>query len=370
MRHQNRSIYIFFLINLVLLSACSKQEAVVDKKVSQETLISVTSAQTSKLESREETVGTLEGLIDPTIAAEVSGRVTQVLVHPGQAVKKGQLLATLDDTDYSLQRKESQAEVARLEALLANQGRAVDRNQKLIQKNFISQNALDDVSTQQQAIKQQLDGAKARLASVDHTGSKARVFSPVDGVVEKQLVAIGDYLKVGDPMLQVISKQKLRAHLPFPETLAGKLQPGLKVRLTTPTSPNEVIATIRELKPLISSDSRAIDVIADVVDEEGWQPGASVNASVVLNERDAAVIVPEQSVVLRPAGEVVYVIKDNQAMQRLVKTGLRQSGQIEIIEGLSVGETVATDGAGFLTDKAHVKIQEADQTKTAGRNKP
>ena len=68
-------------------------------------------------------------------------------------------------------------------------------------------------------------------------------------------------------------------------------------------------------------------------------------------------IVPEESVVLRPAGEVVYVIKDNLAIQHVVKTGLRQDGKIEIIEGLNAGETIATNGAAFLTDQAKIKIE-------------
>ncbi|HYD33811.1 MAG TPA: efflux RND transporter periplasmic adaptor subunit, partial [Methylophilaceae bacterium] len=79
----------------------------------------------------------------------------------------------------------------------------------------------------------------------------------------------------------------------------------------------------------------------------------------ILGERAGAVVVPEQSVVLRPAGEVVYVIKDGVAHQQIVKTGVRQSGLVEIIEGLQDGEIVAVDGAAFLTDQAKVTVQEA-----------
>src|SRR3546814_4543611 len=93
-----------------------------------------------------------------------------------------------------------------------------------------------------------------------------------------------------------------RAHQPFAESIAVKLKPGLKSRLSTPTPPDLVTATIRELKPLIGETNRAVDVIADIVDQPGWQSGASVNGIVILSER-SAVVVPEQSVVLRPAGE-------------------------------------------------------------------
>jgi hypothetical protein len=114
--------------------------------------------------------------------------------------------------------------------------------------------------------------------------------------------------------------------------------------------------TIKEIKPLIGAN-HAADVIADVVNQAGWQGGASVNAAVVLGIHQDAVVVPEASVVLRPAGEVVYAIKGNKAQQRIVKVGLRQQGLVEILEGLKAGETVAVDGAAYLTDKAEVKVQ-------------
>lgn len=351
-----KNIGVLCLSALVALAGCSKPEENA-KKGPPPTLVSTVAAQSVKLEIREETVGTLEGFIDPTIAAEVAARVVQISASPGRSVKKGDLLAVLDVTDFNLQRREAQSEVSRIEALLNNQKRLVERNQALVAKNFISETALDDVTTQERALKEQLDGARAKLASISHTGSKARIVAPIDGVIQTQIVSVGDYVKVGDPLLQIISKQRLRAHLPFPEHIAARIQPGLTVRLTTPTAEGEVITQVRELKPMVGANNRAVDITADVVDQPGWQPGASVNAVIVLDERPAAIVVPEQSIVLRPAGEVVYVISNDVAQQRKVVTGLRQQGQIEILDGLAAGETVAVDGAAFLTDKAKVSIQ-------------
>lgn len=355
-----------FLVFLMSLSsvACSKKEAEQDaKKKPQAALISTTITEASTLEIREESIGTLEGLMDPTVAAEAAGRVVKITAHPGQIVKKGQVLVLLDATDYNLQRVQVQAEVARLEALTSNQSRIVDRNQVLVQKKFISQNALEDVTTQHAALQQQLDGAKAQIAIIEHTRAKTTIVAPIDGVVQKQIVSTGDFVKIGDPLLQIISKQKLRAHLPLPENIAAKIHAGIKVRLSTPTSNDEVLSTIRELKPLISETSRAVDVIADVNDQAGWQPGASVKGEIILGEHPNAVLLPEQCIVLRPAGEVVYVVKDGLALQRIVKTGMRQDGKVEIIEGLSAGEVIAKDGAAFLTDKAKVKVEAKKQAK-------
>ena len=348
-------------LTALVLAACDKPaEAPAKPGGPPPTLISVTLAETRNLEILERAIGSLEGLIDPTVGAEVPARVIQVSAHAGQSVKKGELIAVLDAREFDLQRRQADAEIKRIEALLANQGRLVERNQRLVQKNFISQNALDDVSTQQAALQEELEAARARLATIELNASKTRIYSPLDGRVEKQVVSVGDFVKVGDPLFQIIGTQRLRAHLPFPEGVAAQLKPGQTVRLSTPTAPDDVYTTtIREIKPLIGSTNRAADVIADVVDKAGWYPGASVNAAVVLGQRPQAVVVPEQAVVLRPAGEVVYVIQDKTASQRIVKVGLREQGMVEILEGLTAGETVAVDGAAFLTDKAAVNIQTA-----------
>jgi len=358
-------IIIIGLCSILLVACGEKGVSTADKsdgakKGPKPTLVTVTQVKNQAVEVTEEAIGSLEGLIDPTVAAEVAARVIKVHVNPGQTVKQGQLIAILDATDFGMQRNEAQAEVARIEALLENQAKTVARNQALVNKKFISQNAVDSELAQQNVLKEQLTGAKARVDSINHSSSKTNITAPVSGVVEKKLVDTGDFVRVGDPIVQIISKQRLRAHLPFPEHIGAQLKPGLKVRLTTPTSPKAVETVIHELKPMITEGNRTVDVIADVVNELGWQPGASVSGSVILGEQPAAMMVPEQSVVLRPAGEVVYVVRDNKAQQAIVKTGLRQNGMIELLAGVNVNDVVVVDGAGFLTDKAFVKVSPGD----------
>jgi len=355
----NKQIISFLMISIsILLNACSSDNAENANKKDdvRTTLVTVSPIKSQTIEIRQTTIGTLEGLINPTLAAEMAARVIQVYVSPGETVKKGQLIAVLDATDFRMQRNEAQAEVARIQALLENQSKTVARNQALVDKNFISRNVVDNDIAQENVLKQQLAAAKARVATINHDTSKSRIIAPVSGIIESKPVDTGDYLRIGDPIVQIVSKQILRAHLPFPEQVGPKLKPGLTVRLKTPTSPETIETVVRELKPLITEGNRTIDVIADVHDAEGWQPGASVTGTVVLDALPSAMMIPEQSLVLRPAGEVVYVVRDNVAYQTVVKTGLRQDGLIEILSGLETNDIVVVDGAGFLTDKAPVTI--------------
>ncbi len=342
----------------LVLAACQKAE---EKKPSgpPPALITVTQARTGAMEITEETLGTLEAVVDPKIGAEVAGKVVQVLVGTGKAVGKGELLAVIDDTDFAIQNRADEADHKRTEALLAQQERVVERQQQLVQKGFISQNAADDARAQRDALREQLAAARARGDMSRRSQGKARVVAPFDGVVEAQVASVGDYVKVGDPLFQLVSSQKLRAHLPFPESAAPRLKKGQPVVLGSPLLPGfEIRAAISDIKAGVSETGRALDVIVDIDGQNGLRPGGTVNASVVVARREDAVLVPEQSVVLRPAGKVVYVIAEGKAVQRVVEAGARRAGMVEILKGLPAGATVALDGAGFLTHNAAVTVKE------------
>jgi membrane fusion protein, multidrug efflux system len=349
------------LIFTLLLAACGKSadnasDNEAKKRDIKPTLVTVTQLKNQGVETTEEAVGSLEGLIDATVAAEVVARVIKVHVVDGEQVKQGQLIATLDASDFAMQRNEAQAEIARIDALLENQAKVVARNQALVDKKFISQNAVDTEVAQEKVLKEQLAAAKARVGSINHDSSKTKVVAPVSGTIEKRSVGAGDFVRIGDPIVQIVSKQKLRAHLPFPEQIASKIKPGQKVRLSTPASKAVVETVVHEMKPMVTEGSRSIDVLADINNQIDWQPGASVTGVVVLGEQPAALMIPEQSLVLRPAGEVAYVVRNNVAHQAVVKTGQHQNGMIEVLEGLQANDVIVVDGAGFLTDKAPVKV--------------
>jgi membrane fusion protein, multidrug efflux system len=321
-------------------------------------LISTVTVQPRTLEVYEEVVGSLENVMDPKIAAEVAGRVTRVMGFTGKKVKQGELLAEIDSGDFEIQSRGDTAEIKRLQALLANQERVVERQQKLVGQGFISQNALDEALAQRSVLREQLSAARARAESTGRSLGKTKVVAPIDGEIETQVVASGDYVKVGDPLFALVGTQRMRAHLLFPESATNRIRPGLKVRLESPAAPGRPIeSAIEEIKPTVNAGNRALDAIVRFESIDGaFRGGGSVNARVVIELKQNALMVPEVSVVLRPAGKVVYLVANGRATQRMVETGLKQDGLQEIVKGLAAGEVIATDGAGFLSDGAAVTL--------------
>lgn len=350
-----------FLAAALLVAACGDKPA--EKKSAPPAQVTATQAQVVALEITERTLGTLEAVIDPKIGAEIAGKVIEVAARTGQSVDKGQLLARIDPTDAGHQAAADSAEIARLEALLAQQERVLARQSELVQKNFISKNALDDATAQRDALRNQLATARARAGLSRNALGKTRVVAPAAGIIEVQIVAPGDYVKVGDPLFRMVSNARLRANLPFPEGAAARLKVGQPVRLSSPLSPGETIAaSVEDIRPTVGDGNRAIEVIARLDNPGPLKGGGSVDATVVTGLREQAVVVPEQAVVLRPAGKVVYLIADGKAKQQAVTTGSRQKGMVEVVTGLQGGETLALDGAGFLSDGAAVNVREVPKT--------
>ncbi len=354
----SRNLKLCCVLSLLLLAACGKKA---EEKKSEAPGIPVTVAQSEqrKMEVLEESVGALESLADPIVSAEVAGRVAEVRVVAGSEVKAGQVLAVLDGRDAGLSHQAAQAEARRMESLSGNQARNLERLKQLREQNFISQAALDDAIAQNAATQNQLSGARAQLGLAERTVGKTNVLSPVSGRVEKQTAVLGQYVKVGDPMFQVVSLHKLRARLPFPETLSGQVHRGMAVRINAAGDGAMLTGKIAEIRPMAGANNRAFDAFVTFDNPGAWRPGATVTASVVLEEHQNAVTVPEQSVILRPAGKVVYVVQNGKALQRVVQVGITQDGRTEIVSGLQAGETVVVDGAGFLTDQAAVSVAKA-----------
>jgi RND family efflux transporter MFP subunit len=321
------------------------------------TPVTVTQAVQQRVDAIETTVGRLEATAAPALAAETSGRVVRLLVDGGSVVRKGQVLAELDDEPQRLAVASARASVERLEALLANQRRTVKRYQELRSK-AVSESMLEEAIAQESAREAELNDARARLAEAEFRLNRTRIRSPVDAVVERRLISVGDFVAPGTPVVTIVGLENMRVVLPFPERLSGQLRTGLAVSLDQPSRPGEVVSgTISEVRPMVGTSNRAVEALVSLPAGTEWPPGGSVTARVVLASRDG-VVVPAGSVVRRPAGDVVYVVQDDKAVERRVTIGIRTSALAEVLSGVEAGETVVVSGAGFLTDGALVTVRE------------
>jgi RND family efflux transporter MFP subunit len=331
----------------------------VSQTMAQGRVIPVTTAMAKRatVEDTDWAVGALESRLNAEVAAEVSGRVVRVLADEGQAVEAGQPLAEIESQQYTLGVQADQAEIGRLSALLGNKQQELDRAHRLVAEKLIAADRVDAIESELQALKEQLEGARAKSGESQRRLGKTRLLAPVRSEIAVRHIDEGDYVQTGTVAFELIDVEHLRVKLPFPEYRAPQLRPGLKVRLSSAAAGSQVVdSTITEIRPSVNPANRSLTVIVDFDNPGQWRPGASVRAELVLAVRDNAVMVPQVAVVRRPAGDVVYVIKDGKAEERLVQRGQRNGDRIEVLDGLVEGERVAVDGAGFLTHGAAVDV--------------
>jgi len=145
--------------------------------------------------------------------------------------------------------------------------------------------------------------------------------------------------------------------LPFPLDIVRRLKIGQPVNLTNFEDGKKAVGVVREIRPALSTMTQ---------NPGGWRPAGSVRGEVTLDIHRNASVVPEQAVVLRPAGAVVYAVENNTARARMVKTGIQRNGMVEILEGLQAGQVVAVDGATLLSDGAKVNVR-GETAETSGK---
>lgn len=359
---------IALLIAVLALTACGSRKAAEPAATNTPQTIratAVTAAQplVQDVAVTERSVGLLESLIAPEVAAEVDGRILRGFAKTGERVTEGQLIAELDPGDYRIAAAAAAAELRQLSALRDNQQRTVERYRALLAGHQISVDRHDEAVAQLRALNEQIEGAQARLEQSERALTKTRVLSRYNGLVDAELASPGDFVKVGDPLFRIITTNRLRARLPLPETLASKLSVGQDLELYSPLTPDiRVASTISEIRPTIGVRNRAIDVLAIVENPGGWQPGGSVNASIVIERRAEALLVPEAAVVPRPAGNVVYVVAAGAAHPRTVETGVFRDGLVEIRSGVTATDLVVVTGASFLTEGTPVTVTPAGKT--------
>lgn len=349
---------LLLLFTLPQLTGCSDEEDAAAKVV-RAIPVNVTLVRSDVVEELEHSDGRIESVRAPTINSEVAGRVVRILAERGMVVQAGAVLAELDTADLRLSAQAAAADAARLEPQVANQQNTVNRYLALREEGVVSQEMLDTAQAQLATLKQQLNAARNQSSLAGRNLKKATITAPFAGQIDERLISEGDFLERGKPVFRLVATDRLQARLPFPETALQRIRPGLPVRLTVTGLEQEPLnSVISFVSPQVDAANNAFYATAEFINPGNWHPGASVTAQVVTDTRSDALLVPQVSVVRRPAGEVVYVVSGEQAEQRIVDTGVTQKGWVEIRSGLTANERVVVDGAAYLTDKASVKVME------------
>ena len=317
--------------------------------------VSYAPATLHRIEEVEHGIATLHAPRAPRIGAEVGGVLIRLTADEGSRVRENDLLAILDDSEHQLSYRRAKAELRRIDVLIEQKTREIERLERMHEGGNVPQLNLDTARAELTMVEQEHAIAASDFESAERQLARTRILAPYEGVISARHASEGDYVDAGSILFELTSYSRLQARIPLPEALADRLAEGQEVRLWRGDSDEApLLAEVNRIAPNVDGDSRAVTGLSHVAEPPAtWRAGASLRAEIVLERRNA-ILLPLESVVRRPGGQVVYVLRDGKAEERVVETGLRQPDWVEIRAGLVPDDAVVIDGAGFLTDGAEV----------------
>lgn len=290
----------------------------------------------------------IEAVRAATVSAQIAGQVTRFYVDAGDRVKRGQVLARIDSRETDAQVAAGQANVAQAEAQVAQAQLNYNRTRQLTDQHFVSRAALDKAEADLKSARAALEAARAGSTQATTARSFAEVRAPIDGVVSRRLMELGELASPGKGVVEVHDPAQLRAvgaipQFVLPQVLAGGAREAT-VRL--PTLDRSIAATRLTVLPtadarLLSTQVRA-DLPAGLAD--AVVPGTVAKILIPVGTAKKLML-PEQAVVRRGELTATYVVgPQGEARLRQIRVGdTTDAGQIEVLSGLSEGERVRLD---------------------------
>ncbi|OLB20128.1 MAG: efflux transporter periplasmic adaptor subunit [Acidobacteriales bacterium 13_2_20CM_55_8] len=402
-----RGVFCAALLFLSFLSSCSKDTAEKEPVVP----VQVATVEKTTLQRTVTAEAVLFPLQQSAIVPKISAPVKAFYVKRGSRVRKGQLLAVLENRDLAAAAQENQGAYNQAEATYATttsaqlpeeiqkaqldtqaakqmldaQQKIYNSRQELFQQGAIPRKELDQAGVdltqarnqyqiaqkhldalmatgKQQALKSaagQLQSAKGKYMGAEAQMSYSQIRSPIDGVVTDRPLYPGEMAAAGTPIVTVmdISQVIVKAHIPQPE--AALLKVGDKATITVPGESAPVDAKVTVVSPALDPNSTTVEIWVQAKNpEQRLKPGTSVQVSMVAQTVPDALVIPAAALLTGQDGttSVMVVGTDNRAHQRPVSVGIRQGDQVQITEGLQPGDRVIASGAYGLPDNTQVTV--------------
>ncbi|MEW6302336.1 MAG: efflux RND transporter periplasmic adaptor subunit [Verrucomicrobiota bacterium] len=290
----------------------------------------------------EEVVGTVRAKLRAVVAAKISGRIERLAVASGDAVKTGQLLAQLDAGEI-------RAKLDQAKAILEQADNDLRRFTKLLAQQAVTPAEFEAVQARQRV-------AKAAVAEAQTMLDYARVTAPFDGVVTRKLADTGDLATPGRPLVELEDPKQLRLEADVPETLLERVRTGDELLVSVVSAGAELRARVSEMAPAADTVSRTFLAKLDLPVDARLRAGQFGRVLIPVSE-SISLRAPTNSVLKRGQMELAFVVTNQTAQLRLVKTGKVIGGEVEILSGLAGGERVVVGGIDQLADGQRVQVR-------------
>jgi RND family efflux transporter MFP subunit len=321
------------------------------------------------------------------ISVKVAGHLQMIAVDLGSAVLAGDVIAEVDPRDYELRLKQAGAALAQARVRL---GLPLDGDDDQVEFEKVSSvkeaaavlvekraelERLSVLSLEGVASKSHLEAAESAFEVASNRHQEAlqearnrqavllqrraefemarkqvadtRILAPFDGSVQERRANLGEYLQVGSPVVTLVRTEPLRLRLEVPERESARVRLGQRVRLFVEGQREPFSGEIKRFSPAIAQQSRMLVVEADVPASGKLRPGAFARAEIITESESPALVIPPSALVTFAGVEKVFTVENGKVTEKFVSTGDHSADYIEVLSGLSPGETIVLDPGGL-----------------------
>jgi membrane fusion protein (multidrug efflux system) len=335
---------------LLALLACSRASEEIAAPIRPVTLERV---ETRDLVDRIEAIGELIPEDRAVVAAEVAGRVTEILIDEGQAAGEGDAVLAIDPERRQLERDSAAAGLDQARARLREAEREHQRMVELRGRRVASDTQLDAAATELALARSALDAAQAELGMRERALSDANVRAPFGGLIALRQVSRGEFVAAGQPLFELVALDPIQVEFRVNEVDSGRVQMQQRVGVRVAPYPDEVFdGTVSVVSPTIDERSRTLRVKADIDNSDGrLRPGLFARVDLGVSTRRGVPMVPEEAVLQRADGAVVFIAEEGNRVRRVaIETGVHRDGSVEVVSGVAPGALVVVRGQAILSD--------------------
>ncbi len=301
--------------------------------------------------------GSLRADQESNIAADASGKVLQLLVERGQAVMRGQVIATLDARSATLGATAAQAQAKLAQSQLEQAQKECERVKHLLETGAISQAEYDRQTSQCTVQQWSAAAAEAQQQSATKLLGDTSIRAPFDGIIGERMVNVGQYVQPSTQVASIYDPDPLRLQVTVPEANLAEVKPGTPVTFSVAAFRDErFTATVKYISPNVRESTRDLVVEAIAPNHEArLRPGMFAVARLELSERPHAVV-PTNAVKRDDTEARVFVVGPAKEVQeRLVQLGETKGGVVAVLGGVKAGEAVVLQPGPDVRDGAHVE---------------
>jgi len=290
---------------------------------------------TTRLADQVEIMATVQAAKSAVISSRISGNITEIHVNPGSFVKKDQTLVQISAEEIS-------AKVLQARAQLSQADRNLKREQKLLQQKAATREAV-------KSLEDTLKIAQANYREAKTMLGYTTVTAPFDGRITRKLVDVGDLAVPGKSLLHMENEAKIQVVTDVPETLASHVQMGMEMGISIPVASLDISGTVAEITPIADRQSRTIAIKLDIDNHPALRSGQFARVRLP-GTTVQTIVVPPKTVHSFGQMERIFLEEQGKARLRLVRTGKHYDSGIEILSGVSDGDTIVYLEEGQLHD--------------------